>query len=478
MRKYLLFAAALLCINSSKAQFSVAIVGGPQVSSVSPAFILHPDTLSSKASSRTGLRFGFTASVPVNQKQSLFFQTGVLYSQKGSRVLQSFDTTNVDISERTLFTVNTLLDANYIEMPLNLIYKVTLKGKTRFMIGAGLVPTIFYNGSTQLNKLEIYKSPYDTEVGYEFEEKSNNDLPVGKSTDQFKLVHFAANATAGLEFGRVFINAHYTQDINNFYEPADKGYKFTSVGASLGIFLGSRHKPAPVVTDSDGDGIEDAVDACPTEAGTIITKGCSDADGDGTPDKDDQCPTIAGTVANKGCPADKDGDSIPDDKDQCPDVPGIAKYHGCPVPDTDNDGTNDEEDKCPTIAGPKHNNGCPEVTREQISQVAEVARQIQFDFNKAELTEPSKTVLNEVVQLLKENTTLQIRVEGHTSGADNQKNLILSEARAQSVKAYLIESGIAEQRITAVGFGSKEPLSTSTEPAEVAKNRRVELKLY
>jgi outer membrane protein OmpA-like peptidoglycan-associated protein len=183
-------------------------------------------------------------------------------------------------------------------------------------------------------------------------------------------------------------------------------------------------------------------------------------------------------VANKGCPADKDGDSIPDDKDQCPEVAGVAKYHGCPVPDTDKDGINDEEDKCPTIAGPEHNSGCPEVTREQIKKVAEVARKIQFDFNKAELTPSSKTVLNEVVQLLKENATLKIRVEGHTSGADNQKNLILSEARAQSVKAYLVENGIDEQRITAVGFGSKEPLSKGTEPNEVAKNRRVELKLY
>ena len=62
----------------------------------------------------------------------------------------------------------------------------------------------------------------------------------------------------------------------------------------------------------------------------------------------------------QGCPIpDTDGDGINDEVDKCPSVAGLAKYQGCPIPDTDNDGINEEEDKCPTIAGVVENGGCP-----------------------------------------------------------------------------------------------------------------------
>src|SRR5690606_33985791 len=86
--------------------------------------------------------------------------------------------------------------------------------------------------------------------------------------------------------------------------------------------------PAPV-TDSDGDGIPDARDACPAAVedkdGFEDDDGCpdSDNDGDGIPDARDACPTVAedkdGFEGDDGCPEfDNDGDGILEPHDKCP----------------------------------------------------------------------------------------------------------------------------------------------------------------
>ena len=63
-------------------------------------------------------------------------------------------------------------------------------------------------------------------------------------------------------------------------------------------------------------------------------------------------------------PVDTDGDGVPDSSDQCPTQPGPASNNGCPVPppppiDTDGDGVPDSSDNCPTVPGPATNGGCP-----------------------------------------------------------------------------------------------------------------------
>ena len=72
----------------------------------------------------------------------------------------------------------------------------------------------------------------------------------------------------------------------------------------------------------------------------------TDTDGDGVLDKNDQCPSLPGPLDNKGCPMevpkDRDGDGIPDSVDQCPDqkedFDGFQDEDGCPDPDNDHDG--------------------------------------------------------------------------------------------------------------------------------------------
>lgn len=238
--------------------------------------------------------------------------------------------------------------------------------------------------------------------------------------------------------------------------------------------------PAPEPPkDKDGDGVLDVDDACPDEAGVAALRGCPDKDKDGIADKDDKCADVAGVARYNGCPIpDSDKDGINDEEDKCPQQAGVARYGGCPVPDTDGDGVNDEEDKCPTVAGIAANAGCPEVKEEIKTKVEFAARNIFFTTGSYQLQKKSYASLNEVAQILKDNPTLQLDVEGHTDASgDAAKNQILSENRAAAVKAYLAAQGIEKDRLTSAGYGSDKPIADNKTAAGKAKNRRVELKL-
>lgn len=232
-------------------------------------------------------------------------------------------------------------------------------------------------------------------------------------------------------------------------------------------------------SDRDGDGIVDSLDACPDQAGPAALHGCPDRDGDGIADKDDACPDVPGLAKYKGCPIpDTDKDGINDEEDKCPTVPGVARYQGCPIPDTDGDGVNDEEDKCPNEAGPASNFGCPVIKTEIIEKVNTAAKNIFFASGSAKLLAKSYASLNNVVTVLKDNPTFKVDIEGHTDITGlKEKNMVLSQDRAASVKAYLVSKGIDDSRITSTGFGPDKPIADNKTAAGKAKNRRVEMKL-
>lgn len=235
----------------------------------------------------------------------------------------------------------------------------------------------------------------------------------------------------------------------------------------------------PVVLDRDGDGVPDNVDRCPDVAGLASLQGCPDRDGDGIADIDDKCPDVKGIAKYQGCPIpDTDGDGINDELDKCPNVKGVARYQGCPIPDTDGDGVNDEEDKCPNEAGPASNFGCPVIDVIIIEKVNKAAQNIFFATGSAKLLAKSYTSLKDVAQILKDNPSYKINVDGYTDITGNaDKNQILSESRANSVKEYLMGNGVDESRITSTGHGINDPVADNKTVAGRAKNRRVEMKL-
>ncbi|MDP3357740.1 MAG: OmpA family protein [Lutibacter sp.] len=230
--------------------------------------------------------------------------------------------------------------------------------------------------------------------------------------------------------------------------------------------------------DTDGDGVEDSKDACPTVAGLAALNGCPDADGDGIADKDDACPNEKGTKANKGCP-DTDGDGVVDKDDACPTVAGPADNKGCPWPDTDRDGVTDNLDKCPTVAGPASNNGCPvKPTVEVMATLNEYARTILFDTNKATFKNESMNILKSMTAIFKDYPEADFIIAGHTDSVGSDKsNQLLSERRAAAVRDYLISNGINADRLTTVGFGESKPVDTNATAAGRQNNRRTEVTL-
>ena len=242
------------------------------------------------------------------------------------------------------------------------------------------------------------------------------------------------------------------------------------------------------IKDSDGDGVLDDVDACAdTPAGDKVdAKGCSlpkDADADGVMDDKDQCAnTPAGDqVDAKGCslPKDADGDGVMDDKDQCANTPAGDKVDekGCSLPkDGDGDGVMDDKDRClHTPPGVKVDaDGCQILFESKKKTL--ILEGVNFETGKSELTPESQTILDGVAESLVANEGINVRVSGHTDNTGSAAlNKRLSQARAESVRAYLAEKGVAADRLTAMGFGPSKPIASNKTAAGRAQNRRVEL---
>ncbi|MEX0313530.1 MAG: DUF5723 family protein [Allomuricauda sp.] len=258
--------------------------------------------------------------------------------------------------------------------------------------------------------------------------------------------------------------------------------------------------------DKDNDGIHNKEDQCPETPGPVENKGCPwpDSDGDGTLDKDDNCPQEVGPKENKGCPwPDTDSDGILDKDDLCPNEPGSQEHNGCP--DTDNDGLIDKDDRCPMDAGKIENNGCPDTDGDTVvdiddhcpeivgvitnhgcpdfthviqKQLNDYARTILFDSGKSTIKTESVSTMVDIIQILNEYPNTKFTVEGHTdSVGSNTTNQRLSEARANSVRDFLVNEGIAENRLNAIGYGEDKPIATNNTRAGRKQNRRVEINL-
>ncbi|MFP2932517.1 OmpA family protein [Pyxidicoccus sp. 3LG] len=239
--------------------------------------------------------------------------------------------------------------------------------------------------------------------------------------------------------------------------------------------------------DSDGDGVPDIRDKCPTEAedkdGFQDNDGCMDPDndGDGIVDGEDGCPEEKGTKERKGCPErDSDGDGIMDEFDKCPDKPGPKEYDGCP--DTDGDEVPDAEDDCPDVFGPPENNGCPFDSPPYVfveSDRIRIKGNVLFETGSAVIQKRSYPLLDEVATVLRKNPTLgPVLIEGHTDNRGSRAlNMNLSDKRARSVLEYLVSRGIDKKRLSSAGFGFDRPIATNDTALGRAKNRRVDFRL-
>lgn len=141
--------------------------------------------------------------------------------------------------------------------------------------------------------------------------------------------------------------------------------------------------------------------------------------------------------------------------------------------DSDGDGVPDSLDKCPnTPPGIKvDSEGCPVPLKKQIS----VTLTVEFDYDKADVKPQYHNDIEKVANIMKAYPEKELQLEGHTDniGSDGY-NMKLSQRRAESVKKYLVEKfGIAESRISAVGYGESMPVAPNDTAEGRQKNRRV-----
>lgn len=101
---------------------------------------------------------------------------------------------------------------------------------------------------------------------------------------------------------------------------------------------------------------------------------------------------------------------------------------------------------------------------------------MQFNFDKATLRPANRELLSKIVGILLTSKNYGIYVYGHTDDIGSEEyNLDLSERRAQTVREYLTENGIAPEIITSKGFGKSRPIVPGASAEARAENRRVEI---
>jgi len=100
---------------------------------------------------------------------------------------------------------------------------------------------------------------------------------------------------------------------------------------------------------------------------------------------------------------------------------------------------------------------------------------IYFKFGSALLDPKSQLILDSIIDIIQRCPGMTIEVAGHTdSDGANESNQVLSEARANSVKAYIVSKNVQGQRIVTRGYGESQPVVPNDTPANKRRNRRIE----
>ena len=136
----------------------------------------------------------------------------------------------------------------------------------------------------------------------------------------------------------------------------------------------------------------------------------------------------------------------------------------------------DDKDRCPsTPSGVQvDEEGCQILFEEKAATL--ILEGVNFETGKAALTPESQTILTGVAESLVANEEIKVQVSGHTDNTGGRAlNQRLSRQRAESVRQYLIERGVAADRLTAVGYGPDKPVASNRTAEGRTQNRRVEL---
>lgn len=301
-------------------------------------------------------------------------------------------------------------------------------------------------------------------------------------------VGYEASVIEPLQVG-VFSRLYFVPDLSTDDDPATT---IDESAASIYLILGVSFSLAllgePEALDTDGDGLSDEresnahntdprnpdTDGDALGDGVEVNSGRTDArnpdtDGDGVPDgtEDENHNGSREPTETDATNRDTDGGGVPD---------GWEREHGknglvASDDDSDGDRVLENVDQCPgTARGTEVDaRGCA------ILRPTLVLRGVNFAVDSAEIDPSSFPVLDGVARILADNPDVRVEISGHTDNTGGRAhNMSLSQARAESVRNYMVSRGIAEARLDARGYGPTRPVASNDTEEGKAQNRRIE----
>ncbi|MBN2802736.1 MAG: OmpA family protein [Deltaproteobacteria bacterium] len=114
-----------------------------------------------------------------------------------------------------------------------------------------------------------------------------------------------------------------------------------------------------------------------------------------------------------------------------------------------------------------------------VGKKIEITEKVMFEYNKADISDESNELLNDVASVINEHPEIKhLKIEGHTDADGTAKyNKTLSQNRADAVKAYLVNAGVDETKLEAIGYGEEKPIADNETDEGKETNRRVEFNI-
>ncbi len=239
----------------------------------------------------------------------------------------------------------------------------------------------------------------------------------------------------------------------------------------------------PIKADSDGDGLEDFIEINTYKTSPID----KDTDGDILNDGEELLKYNTNPMSG-----DTDGDGITDfdeiekygtnprdadtDHDKLGDWEEISKYKTDPF-STDTD-SGSVDDYTEVDRGTNPLNRDDDVIKEVFESTVDakiVLDGIVFNSGSAEILPESEEILEKAYRTLNSFTKIVVEIRGYTDNTGSLKiNMELSQKRAESIRTWLIDKGIRDDRLIAKGFGPENPIAPNDTPDGRRQNRRIE----
>ena len=117
----------------------------------------------------------------------------------------------------------------------------------------------------------------------------------------------------------------------------------------------------------------------------------------------------------------------------------------------------------------------PPAAPEEVVQMVANFQRVFFELDSATLDASSKGALDENVEIMTNNPRIKVELQGHADErGTTDYNLALGQRRADSVRSYMMNSGVSPSRLSVVSYGEEKPLRGGTSEMAYSRNRRAE----